>query len=37
GKGYMKTYWLKGKGNPGYKTSAELRKNTKQNDNVSSR
>ncbi|XP_060678318.1 soluble guanylate cyclase 88E-like, partial [Hemiscyllium ocellatum] len=33
GKGYMKTYWLKGKGSPGYKTSAELRKNTKQNDN----
>ncbi|XP_078392473.1 soluble guanylate cyclase 88E-like [Cetorhinus maximus] len=35
GKGYMKTYWLKGKRNAAFKTSAELRNSSEQNDNSS--
>ncbi|XP_078062073.1 soluble guanylate cyclase 88E-like [Mustelus asterias] len=35
GKGYMKTYWLKGKRDATFKTSAELRKSSDQNDDNS--
>ncbi|XP_067878559.1 soluble guanylate cyclase 88E-like [Heterodontus francisci] len=37
GKGYMKTYWLKGKRNLIYKTSAELRYSEQNDNSISSR